>query len=249
MTVAFAPWHHARDRVLDDGLRGDRCAGLYLSDLDELALTRSPPMVERRQERDGGVHSGDGIGRSLQVAGRAVRMSRGGRHAGHLFEVQCPTHVVPPRPHQAEAGHADHDDVRVDLNERVVVQTEVFDDARREVLHDDVGLGSQGKRQLSTSLGGQVQGDVTLVEIRCLPKGSAFVPVIAGIHLRARIAEPVGSLDGLDLHDVGAERAEVAREVGTRPERGQVEDLQAIERQVQRWSRVGGDVGHRSQAR
>lgn len=61
--------------------------------------------------------------------------------------------------------------------------------------------------------------------------GAALVPVVALVGERPRIAVPVGALDRLDLDDVGAERPEVAGQVGTGPERGEVEHPQPGEGQ------------------
>ena len=61
---------------------------------------------------------------------------------------------------------------------------------------------------------------------------------------------PVGSLDRFDFHDLGTESTEVAREVGARPERGQVKDFQvrdlraaATQNGDQSWNRVPPNFG------
>ena len=127
-------------RVLDDGLGGDRRTDLDLCDLDELAFARTAFVFKGGQQGNGGVHTRDGIGGPLKIARWAIGITRASRHPRQLFDIERPTHVIAPRSRQPKSRHAHHDDVRVDLDQRVVVQAELLYDPRREVLDHDVGL-------------------------------------------------------------------------------------------------------------
>ena len=125
------------------------------------------------------VHPDDRIGGSLQVARRAVGVAGGSRHARRLLEVECPADVIAPRSLQPEPGHAHQDHVGLQLHQRLVVQTELLDHPRREVLHDDVGVADEPADQVAASIGREIQRDVALVEVRALPHSAALVPIVA----------------------------------------------------------------------
>ena len=161
------------------------------------------------------------------------------RHAGHLFDVQRPAHVIAPRAVEAESRHANGDHVRAQRGQRFVVQPELLHHSRGEVLHDDVGLRSEPMGEVAAGRRAQVQRDVTLIQVGGLPQRTALVPVLALERLGARIAESVRPLDRLELDDVGAECAEVAGEVSARPKCGQVKHFQARERQRRIRDRIG----------
>ena len=59
---------------------------------------------------------------------------------------------------------------------------------------------------------------------------AALVPTVALVRPRTRIAKSVGSLYRLHFHDLGAEGAEIAREVRAGPERGEVKNFDVCER-------------------
>ena len=79
---------------------------------------------------------------------------------------------------------------------------------------------------------GEVDREVTLVEVGGLPDAAAVVGVVAVLQQRAREPEAVGTLDRLDLDHVGAEGTQVHPGVRPGPQRAQIDDPQPGERQV-----------------
>ena len=55
---------------------------------------------------------------------------------------------IPHRPHRAVTRAADHNQARIDLLERVIVDVETVYRARRVVLHDDICLTRKPPEQL-----------------------------------------------------------------------------------------------------
>ena len=184
-------------------------------------------MFERGQQRDPGVHTDDGISGPLRVARRPVRVAGRRRHARGLLDVQRPADVVAPRAPQAEPWHPDNDQVGLQRHQRLVVQTEVLDNSRREVLDDHVGLRGQPAGDLEAPLRGQIECEVPLVEVGGLPDRAALVPVVALEGKGSRVTETVGPLDGFDFDDVGAKRTEVTRRIRAGPKSGQVQHPQS----------------------
>ena len=230
MTIALTLAHLSRQAVLDDGFGGHGGANLDLSDFDQLSLPRAPLVLQRGEQRHSGMHTGYRVGGTLQIARRPIRISGDRRHAGQLFDIQGPADEVAPGSLQSESGHPDHDHIGIDRDERVVVQSELLHDTRREVFDDHVGLRGKTQCQLATCLRRQVKGDVALVQVGPLPQRAAFVPIVAVAEQGTRVAMPIRTLNGLDLDDVGPEGAQVAGEIGARPEGAEVEYLQARER-------------------
>ena len=240
--VALPRMHDTVHRVLDHRFGGHARGHLDLRDLDQLTLTGAAPVLEGGQQRDPGVHTDDRIGGPLRVARRTVGVAGDRRHTRDLLEVQRPADVVAPRAVQAESRHPDGDHVGVQRHQR-----------RRSPGRTARPLGARSSprprrppRPAVARCRGparEVRSSVRSRLLRLVPcqMGAALVPVVALVGEGARVAVPVGPLDRLDLDDVGAERAQVAGQVGPGPKGGQVQDPQPGEgqRPVGRGKRSG----------
>ena len=173
-------------------------------------------MPQRGLDRDAGVHADDRVEEAARVH-RLGRVPRHLRHARGLLEPHRPADVVAPRALETEARHPQHDHVGLDGADLVVAEPELLDDTRGEVLEHDVDVRDEAFEDLLALGAGEVEGQVTLVEVRRLPHRAALVPVVALLGERAAVAEAVRPLDRLHLDHVRAERAEVHAEVRARP--------------------------------
>jgi hypothetical protein len=94
-------------RILDHWFGGDSGGDFDLRNLDQPTFAGAAPVFKRGEQRHARVHPDDGIGGPLHVARRPVGVSGRRRHAGDLFDVQRPAHVIPPRAFEAESRHPD----------------------------------------------------------------------------------------------------------------------------------------------
>ena len=101
----------------------------------------------------------------------------------------------------------------------------------REVLDHHVGVGDQTGEQPTAFVGPQIQSDRTLVGVHGVEHPAVLPPVVDILAHAARVPDAVGTLDRLHLDDVGAERREQMSRGRPGPERGQVDDANALERQ------------------
>src|SRR5690606_20455857 len=106
-----------------------------------------------------------------------------------LLDDERPADVVAPRALEAEARHADQDDVRLDLTEPRLVEAEILHDARREILEDDVGARREPAEEGAPLLARQVERQAALPEIRGLEGRAVLVVVLA--ELREGLSETV----------------------------------------------------------
>jgi hypothetical protein len=121
----------------------------------------------------------------------------------------------------AKAGDAAVDGARVDLPDRVVIDTEPVLDGRLEVLDHDIGLLGQFHEDRQPFLALQVQRDRALVAVQVLE-----------IRAVAAAAGRVSLLPRrLDLDHVGTPIGKLAHCRRPGAVRGQVENLEPVERQ------------------
>ena len=111
--------------------------GFRLRLVEVLTLTGAPPIVERGQQRGGGEARHDVIGvRAEGSGGRAIGPSgeivKAGNGGGHVAEARQPG----LRPALAHQAGAQHDDVRLDLAQGLVIEAQVRNRAGRERLGD-----------------------------------------------------------------------------------------------------------------
>ena len=90
----------------------------------------------------------------------------------------------------------------------------------------------QAQQQTPPGLLAEIERDVALAVVRSLEQRPGFIPVrVAEVDGREE-AEAVWTPSRLDLDHVGAERGEVHRHVGPRPERPQIENAETAEGEV-----------------
>ncbi len=176
-------------------------------------------------------HGVDGRGAGGDVVDGDADLGGSVPVAGHGEEAaDALRHDVEPGPVLVRAGLAEAadravEDVGSHRPHRFVVDAELVDDSRPEVLDDQVGVARQPQEDLASLVGLQVEGDAAL----------AAVGHGAGVALPADLgleATRVVAGDGLlDLDDVRAELGQHHRGVGAGEEPGQVEDAEAVERQ------------------
>ena len=115
----------------------------------------------------------------------------------------------------------------------VVVEAELLEHARREVLDDDVARCDELLREREAVGMTEVERDAALAEVARVEQRRLLVElrVVVRPHRRAE-PDAVGPLHGFDLDHVGAQRREPRGGERARPERGEVEDAQPGERSV-----------------
>ena len=140
-----------------------------------------------------------------------------------------------PRTIQPERRHPGDDELGVQLEQHVGGEPEVVHHARREVLDHDVGLATSVGEQRDDPRGSS-KSSVTerLLVFIGVEYPAVLPPVVDVVAHAARVPNAVGPLDRLHLDDVGAERGEQVGRGRPGPERGQVDDANALERQPRR---------------
>ena len=104
--------------------------------------------------------------------------------------------------------------------------------AGRVVLDHEVGLLDQAQRERPPLGPGEVQREVALVGVGRVEERGEFPPIVTIGADAAGVAHAVGPGDRLHVDDVGAERGEHGRRRRPRPPRGEVDDLDAVQREL-----------------
>ncbi len=125
-----------------------------------LPLAGTPPVMEGGQHRprpyDATVGVGEGDARAQGLA--AAIAGEGGDPGGGL-QSRAVGRVVAPGAALAVAGERDHDQVRLGLAQRLVVQAVLGHDAGGEALNDDIGMGDEALEQFHGLRLVEVQGE------------------------------------------------------------------------------------------
>ena len=196
--------------------------------LDLLALARALAVTEGHGDREGAVDAGDGVGGENipDEFGLAVGVAAQKGVADGGLGVHAEAAVVAVRAVEAEGGHAQHDDVGVDLAEGLVTDARLGHRLGHVVLDEDIALGDQAAHGLLALGRHDVAGHGALVTGADVEAGVPVPGVVAGIeagvgpdrlavlgdaagllsgdgHLRAARGG-LDAIDGLDAHDLGA---------------------------------------------
>ena len=136
-------------------------------------------------------------------------------------------------PLSPNAGHPQHHDVGPQRAHGLVVEAELLEDARREVLHHDIGVRNEllGAREPVGMA--EIQGDAALAEVHGMEEAGLLVEprVVAGSHGGTE-PDPVRPLHRFDLDHVRTQRGQPRGGERSRPERGEVEHAQPGQRSL-----------------
>src|SRR6185369_15880085 len=119
--------------------------------------------AENRIERRGA--GGDVVHRDADLSRPAIGLARHAHDAAHALRDDVEAAFLPVGAGLAEAGNRRIDDARVDFLDRLVVDAELFGDARPEILDDDVGRGGEFHKYFLALRLLHVERDALLVAI------------------------------------------------------------------------------------
>src|SRR5699024_5052822 len=133
--------------------------------------------VDREKTRDLVTETDPGTYRgSIRIPGKCTQTTHG-------LGDTAKTSIGGAWPALPESGHVDHDEARIFLDHRGVVQTPRGKSARREVLEDDVGLPEDVRGQCTVLLRLEVEHDRLLVpRQRGPPQAPAVLDHATGTH-------------------------------------------------------------------
>ena len=172
--------------------------------LDPLPHAVALPLPERRQHPDRRLHA-----RARVADGRArlerhpLRRARQRHRAARRLRHHVERLGVRPRPARAETLDGAVDQLRVQLAQRFVAQTQTLHRPQREILHHDVEVGHQPQKNLAPPLRLQIQAQRALVVVQR--------DEIDGVHSILAAAQPPPRLappGRLDLDDLRAQPAQ-----------------------------------------
>ncbi len=204
------------------------------------SLAGAVALVQGAEDRRRHQHAGAGVAKGeAGLDRRAVGLAGDADRAAGGLRDHVEGEALLMRAARSEALDLAIDDARVDLLDRVVVEAEALDRARRHVLGDDVGLFDHVLDDLEPLRRFQIDRqrllvDVELVEVPRVVVGLAGAQPAAGI-AAARV---------LDLDHLGAEPGQHLGAGRARLELGEIDDLDALQK-VQ----VLGVVAHRCSSR
>ena len=174
--VAFTRPDDPVHRVLDHRFGGDRCADFDLGHLDQLALAGTIAMLERGEQRHPGVHTDDRVGGALHVARRTLRSSRSPPTCRRPVRCSAPSRRSPATVLRVRSPACGRRSRRGAALSVMGSPARTARPLAGEILDHDVSLLRQLVGDLAAALGGQVEGDVTLVEVGGLPERATLVP-------------------------------------------------------------------------
>ncbi len=183
--------------------------------------------MERGDAAERGPHAGAEIEHLHADAGRGSVLgaidaedAREGLHHWLVPGQQTHRALVPVRPQRAV------DEPRIEARERRGVQSEFVQRARTQVLDQHVRLGQARLQPFDRGRILQVERDAALVPVHRLERGRGTLP-----ERRAPAARVVTALRALDLEHVGAHRREDLARVRAGQVLGDLDDLDADQRQ------------------
>src|SRR5712691_2081350 len=198
----------SRDAALrfEDRGRDARHPCFVHAEIDAPALARLATLVQGQQqgighvEATGVVHvvAARAYGRPTLVAGE------GGEATDGVYSAR-PRSIRPPRAGVAVGGTAQGDDIGLDFDQAVVIQTQTPHGTRAKVVSHDVTLGHEFEKHLLAQGVGHLQAEALLIA-RPVAERTAFVPpLIAGLPIRKGTGAPIiHVLRTLDPDDLGA---------------------------------------------
>ena len=153
----------------------------------------------------------------------AVGLAADAHHAAHGLGDHVEGQVVLERAALAEAFHLGVDDAGIDLGDDIVAEPQPLDGARREVLHEHVGLGGEIEDDLLAGRRLQVDGQRFLVgvEDQEIERGAAG--------LSQDHAAGIAAFRVLDLHHLGAQPRQRFRARRSRLELREIQYAHACE--------------------
>jgi hypothetical protein len=159
----------------------------------------------------------------------AIGLARHAHDAAHALRDDVEAAFLPVGAGLAEAGNRRIDDARVDFLDRLVVDAELFGDARPEILDDDVGRGGELHEYFLALRLLHVERDALLVAI----EHRKAIALVVDLGLEAARAVAFGK--SFDLGHVGAHVREHQRAVRSGHDGGEIEHLHAF-----KWKRHPG---------
>ena len=198
--------------------------GVLHRDLDSLPAAGVGALIERRQD------PGDQVDAGPRVAdlctgrgGRPVFETGGGHRAAHRLRddfVGLEVEVLAG----AESLDRRIDQARVDLTQRLPGEPEPIDDARTEILDEDVDAGHQIGEDLLPLVALHVEGDAAFVAVE-----HREIQAVGTWDVAKLTAGDVSAVRGLQLDDVRAEPGEQLRGRGARLDMCHVEHANAVQ--------------------
>ena len=199
--------------------------------VEPLPLAGFFPLNECHQHAERAEYAGSQVGDRDADAHRSAARLTGNRHeSAHPLGDLIEAGAVDIGSILSEAGNAGQDDLRVDLGELGIVDTEPLLDVGTEVLDDHIGPLDQFAEDGQAFRILQVQGQAALVALQVLK-----VRRVAG---RPESAVGLHAFGRLDLDDVGAPIAQLPRRRWPGTHTGDVQDLDMGE------SGGGRNMGH-----
>jgi hypothetical protein len=210
------------DRKAEDGHRG-----IEERDVDELSLARPLPLNVRQQDPLDGIQRREAIGDRHADLGRAGLREPGDVHQPRLtLDHHVVAGFVPARPGGAVAGNRTVDQPRVQLARAIRTESEPLERARPEVLDHHVG-GAEKLREERPSVGRlEIDRHALLVAI------DAEEVRAPAADERAPGSRIVAVPRILDLDHLGTHVAQQHGAEGTGEHAGEVDDLEAAQRQL-----------------
>ena len=198
MPVAGARGGCGAARMQHAEIGGKHCIGSVLhGDIDDAALAGTLALVKRGH--DGGIEMNAGAEIAQRRAGLDRRLiGIAGRidDAAHCLHHQIHGGVVAIRAIFPVSRARPIDQSRIDLVQIRGADAEAVDDARREVLHQDVGARGQLAQQLAAFLGLEIERDRLLVGVQHRKREGGPAHVAAAAQMLAP--------ERLDLDDLRA---------------------------------------------
>ena len=150
ITVAVSAGDLAVDFIIQEDRGHELEACLVLCSIDMGPLTGSLSIIERREDGDSAVSDSDvidvrsieNLGWAVGVAGEVGKPRQGG-------ELGSESGMVCMRPALSEIGAAQHDKVRLDFSQGLIVQPQPFHRPRAKVFDYHIGPGDYPFGQIS----------------------------------------------------------------------------------------------------
>ena len=171
MEVSHSAGVVAGDRVGGDGVAQERGRGFGLREVDVAAAglaggDQAVAAFKRGEQGQRAHHAGQRVAAGGAAEDRlVVGVAREVRQARHLLRRVGEGGVMAPAAGQPEAGHRQHDQVGVDLAQRLPMQTEVAHHPRGVVFDDDVGFLDHLADRVRAAFIVEVEGDSLLVAV------------------------------------------------------------------------------------
>ncbi|CAB4594355.1 unannotated protein [freshwater metagenome] len=161
--------------------------------LNETTLTGAVAMLQTDERTKCSVQSAVGVTRSTLNSRLVFGVTSHPCQAGDLFHGLSKAGAVAPWAVKAERRHTHHHCSRVHTLDDIPVEIECFNNARSEVLDDDVGLCDEFKSKRSTFRTIKVKGDVVLVGIGRQEECAVLPPLRTAVEHAARCSHAINT--------------------------------------------------------